>query len=152
MNREVSPNESSQRSVGRSNVPLLLLSQWKCVILLLVSQMTDPREEHEAKEGCPARDAGPDGAEDSRCARAVAWARHRAADRTDQRRTAGREPGHPLSRTPEAGTGGSCCFGVGTLREQPQGPLLSADPCGPQTAGSRKAGLGADRCDHCAVL
>src|ERR1700677_2624154 len=122
MNREVSPNESSQRSVGRSNVPLLLLSQWKCVILLLVSQMTDLREEHEAKEGCPAR--CPDGAEDSRCARAVAWPRHRAADRTDQRRTAGREPGHPLSRTPEAGTGGSRCFGVGDPPRTTAGPAF----------------------------
>jgi hypothetical protein len=47
---------------------------------------------------------------------------------------------------------GAVASELGTLREQPQGPLLSADPCGPQTAGSRKAGLGADRCDHCAVL
>src|SRR4029453_10810858 len=78
--------------------------------------------------------------------------RHRPANRADQRRSAQREPGHPLPGAAQAGTGRLDRLGVGPVREQPEGALLSADPGGAKAAARRDRGLEPDRRDHRPIL
>src|SRR6266480_4783036 len=81
---------------------------------------------HEREKGCPARNTGPDGPEDPRCAGTAARVWHRPANRADQRRLARSESGHAVSRPAEAGTGGRHRVRVELLGKQPPRALLSA--------------------------
>ena len=52
------------------------------------------------------------------------------------------EPGHALSHAAEARAGRQHRVRMGRVRKQSPCPLLSIDPCGPQAAGERGAGMG----------
>src|SRR5215472_17553085 len=106
----------------------------------------------EAKNGGSAGHSGVDDSEDPGCPGAAPWLRHRAAHRADQRRSAGGESRHSLSRAVEAGAGGCHRIRVGSLGQQSQSELLSTDTRRPQTVAGGNPGLGANGCDHRAVF
>lgn len=57
----------SSSGMQASRLPVLLPSQWKCAILLLVAKMSEVvmPNVHEDQEGRATGDAGPDGAENA---------------------------------------------------------------------------------------
>src|SRR6266550_1715097 len=98
-----------------------------------------------------ARHPGIDGAEDAAGSGAIARLRDCAPDRTDQRRPAGGELRHAISRPAQAGAGGLHFLRVGHLRQQSQSEVLQADARRAQTIGEGSARVGANHGNSGAV-
>ena len=82
----------------------------------------------------------------------LAWLRDRPAHRADQRGSADRQSGDSLPGAAQAGAGRVYRVRMGSVREQPQGALLSADTARPQAIAGRSPELGTDGGDHRAIL
>src|SRR5438552_5087585 len=87
------------------------------------------------------RHARADDPENARRPRAPARLRHRAPHRADERQQAGAQPGHALSRAPEARADGLDLVEVGRVGKQPPRPLLFDQPRRPETAQGRNGEL-----------
>src|SRR5580692_10678619 len=87
----------------------------------------------ERQEGCVARDAGADGAEDAAGDGSIAWIWHSAAHRADERRSSGCELWNPVSGVAQARAGGLHPLRMGFLGQQSQSKVLQAHARGPET-------------------
>src|SRR3984893_18022507 len=95
-----------------------------------ISLWVPHRESYERKERRLARNAGVNGAKNARYARTTGRLGHRAADRANQRRFAGRELWHALSGASEAAAGRLRLLRVGPLRSHSASNVLQADAIG----------------------
>src|SRR5689334_17084425 len=111
-----------------------------------------PYDESEFERRGLAGHAGDDGAQDARYVGAVAWLRHRAADRAGEWGCALGELRNALSGVIEARAGGVHRVGMGRVGQQPQGEVLPVDEGGAEASPQRGGGMGADDWDRRAVL
>src|SRR6185312_2901203 len=103
---------------------------------------------HVAEDRCETRHFGSHGAQNPGSAWRSAWIRHRAEDRTDQRRPALGEPGHSLPLALETGAGRLHRLRLGSIGEQSPGTLLPPDQGRKAAVAKRSAGMAANDRDH----